>query len=268
MKTGFVLICASVIGIAALMTTNSTAQIDPANALGIYLMDEGEGNTIGDSSGNGSDGKLMNDPQWVDGKFGKALKFDGLTTVVELNNPMNVGDFGTSHSISVWANLAAEQNGNADMLGNHGQPGGYEIEQRGEEHNKFYFGMKINDAWQGGPWAERPSTQLVDGVWEHLVVIREGDTVKHYLNGDQTVEYGVDPERVEDTTDSNFLIGNSACCGEGRTITGTLDEVAIFTVALTEADVTALAGGLMNATSVDSAGKMTTTWGQLKSQYK
>ena len=268
MKAGFLLICASLIGVAALMATNSQAQIDPANALGIYLMDEGEGNTIADSSGNGSDGTLHNDPQWVDGQFGKALMFDGVASVVELNNPMNVGEYGTAHSISVWANLAAQQNPHADMLGNHGKPGGYEIEQRGEEHNKFYFGMKINDAWQGGPWAERPSTQLADGVWEHLVVIRDGATVKHYLNGDQTIEYGIDPDRVEDTTESNFLIGNSACCGEARTITGVLDEVAIFTVALTEADVAALAGGLMSATSVDSAGKMTTTWGQLKSQYK
>ena len=268
MKAGFLLICACLIGMSALMATNSTAQVDLSNALGIYLFDEGEGKVAGDSSGNGSDGELLNDVQWVDGKFGTALQFDGLTSVVELNNPMNVGEFGTSHSISIWANLAAQQNPHADMIGNHGKPGGYEIEQRGEEHNKFYFGMKINDAWQGGPWAERPATQLVDGVWEHLVVIRDGDTVKHYLNGDQTVEYGIDPDRVEDTTESNFFIGNSACCGDGRIITGTLDEAAIFTVALTEADVAALAGGLMNATSVDSAGKMTTTWGQLKSQYK
>ena len=100
MKTGFLLICACLVGMVALTTTNGTAQIDLSDALGIYLFDEGEGKVAGDSSGNGSDGELMNDPQWVDGKFGTALQFDGTASVVELNNPMNVGEFGTAHSIS------------------------------------------------------------------------------------------------------------------------------------------------------------------------
>ena len=46
------------------------------DAIGIWLFDDGTGDTTADSSGNGNDGILMEGPQWVDGRFGKALSFD------------------------------------------------------------------------------------------------------------------------------------------------------------------------------------------------
>ena len=54
----------------------STAEIDFESAVGIWLFDEGKGGVAGDSSGEGNDGEVVKAP-WVDGKFGKALDFDG-----------------------------------------------------------------------------------------------------------------------------------------------------------------------------------------------
>jgi hypothetical protein len=47
--------------------------------VGWWTFDEGTGTTTKDLSGNGNDGVLVNNPQWVDGKVGKALYFDGTT---------------------------------------------------------------------------------------------------------------------------------------------------------------------------------------------
>jgi len=55
----------------------SNAEIDPDTVVGIWLFDDGSGNTAEDSSENGNDGEFVGDPQWVDGKFGDALSFDG-----------------------------------------------------------------------------------------------------------------------------------------------------------------------------------------------
>ena len=41
-----------------------------------WHFDEGSGNVVKDSSGNGNDG-IIYGASWVDGKFGKALSFDG-----------------------------------------------------------------------------------------------------------------------------------------------------------------------------------------------
>ena len=47
-------------------------------SLVLYLsFDEGKGDTAKDGSKHGHEGKLINNPKWVGGKFGGALEFDG-----------------------------------------------------------------------------------------------------------------------------------------------------------------------------------------------
>ena len=62
-----------------------SAALDPDAALGIWFFDDGNGNTAKDTSKNGNDGDI-DGAQWVDGKFGGALKFEGGAHVA-------VGDF-------------------------------------------------------------------------------------------------------------------------------------------------------------------------------
>ena len=52
------------------------AAITKKDIVAVWLFDDGSGNILKDFSGNGNDGKLVEGPTWVDGKFGKALKFD------------------------------------------------------------------------------------------------------------------------------------------------------------------------------------------------
>lgn len=49
--------------------------------VGFWKFDEGSGNLTVDASGHGNDGALINDPTWVDGKYGKALSFNGTNYV-------------------------------------------------------------------------------------------------------------------------------------------------------------------------------------------
>jgi len=57
--------------------TTEAALIDPHPGLvGWWRFDEGTGNVAGDSSGNGNDGTVFG-ATWVDGKYNKALSFDG-----------------------------------------------------------------------------------------------------------------------------------------------------------------------------------------------
>lgn len=68
--------------------------------VGWWKMDEGEGGSAYDSSGSGNTGTLTSmDPpnDWVDGKFGKALDFDGS------NDYVSVGNTGKSvNAVSLW----------------------------------------------------------------------------------------------------------------------------------------------------------------------
>jgi len=69
-----------------------SGKIDPESVVGMWLLDEGKGDTAKDSSGSGNDGTLANNPKWVEGKSGKALEFNG-TNHVEIPASETTDDY-------------------------------------------------------------------------------------------------------------------------------------------------------------------------------
>lgn len=65
----------------------------PSGLIAYWKFDEGSGTTAHDSSGNGHTGTLVNGPSWVDGKYGKALSFDGENDYVDCGT---LGTFGST----------------------------------------------------------------------------------------------------------------------------------------------------------------------------
>ena len=82
-----------------------------SSELVLYLpFDEGQGKAPKDASGKGNHGKFENNPQWVDGKHGKALEFDGSShVVVELSD--SLAELTKDFSVNFWAKRADAQPG-------------------------------------------------------------------------------------------------------------------------------------------------------------
>ena len=83
---------------------NSLAEADvQGGSVAMWLFDEGTGRVAKDSSGNGNDGVLKNAPQWVEGKVGQALKFDG-----GKKSYVDVGNLGLKGPVTLvfWAKPA------------------------------------------------------------------------------------------------------------------------------------------------------------------
>lgn len=59
------LACVSSIAISLMFTSISTAKMDPKTIVGLWLLDEGTGKTVKDSSGNGFDGEILGDVKWT-----------------------------------------------------------------------------------------------------------------------------------------------------------------------------------------------------------
>ena len=98
--TRFTLVVISLIIISLMVANVSHAKIDKKDIMGMWLFDEGKGDTAKDSSGNKNDGTLMNDPKWVDGKNkpSKALEFDGKDDYVIVH----IGAPPQSLSLEAW----------------------------------------------------------------------------------------------------------------------------------------------------------------------
>ena len=92
------LMLASLIVLSLMFTGIGNAEFDLETVVGMWLFDDGKGNTAVDSSENGNDGELVNGPKWIkNGKFESALEFDGN----ESKGHVVVGDLGLSGEVTL-----------------------------------------------------------------------------------------------------------------------------------------------------------------------
>src|ERR1051326_8428091 len=77
------------------------AAVAPVRDLAAYWsFDEGVGRTVYDYSGHNNNGTILGRPQWVAGRIGKALEFNGTDSVIEVAD----GDWnrGAPITFAVW----------------------------------------------------------------------------------------------------------------------------------------------------------------------
>ena len=270
MKTKFAsltFLCISLFFTSLVLTSISRAKLMD-NVVAIWPFDEGEGEIISDASGNGNAGAFASGkPKWVDGKFGKALKFNGVDDWVEMNDPVvpETVDF----TIGCWVNPGDTQKTWTNILSSHnaGPPQrGISFEQRENNVNLMTVPFGTGDGFNVDDKNPEPIlTQLETGVWNHFVVVREGAKTTHYLNGNVSIEGKVSKNPVGAAT--AFLIGSGHCCA-GREFNGIVDEAFLFERALGEDEVTSIMKrGIMDASPVFPEGKIATAWGRVKIQY-
>lgn len=204
-------------------SADAATLIRPPNNLGLvgyWSFNEGAGTQAGDGSGNGNTGTLTNGPTWADGRFGKALSFDGTNDYVV--SGLNKTNIGNTPTISMW------------------------IRPTGSQSTKgiFQIANALND---GSPWAllQRTDSTTVrwyleeayritqtvnDDTWYHLALVYNGTTWTAYKNGleDGTYVGGVG---------SN--LGNSTWLGNGYNgyFFGFIDEVRIYNRALSASEI-------------------------------
>ena len=94
-------LCISLIAISLMLAGISDAKIDKKSIMGMWLFNEGKGETAKDSLKNGTDGKLIDGPNWVKGKFGGALELDGSDDYVDLGSASSIA-ITDAITVSAW----------------------------------------------------------------------------------------------------------------------------------------------------------------------
>ena len=261
----FALVCIGLFCISVLSVPTAPAAIDPATVVGLWLFDEGNGKVATDATENGLDGEFEGSPKWVDGKFGKALEFNGKDSYVQIPAHENPREAIT---VTAWAKSPN------DTWNQHG----WMVEKR----NAFIIhpnqGTK-NVAWpicNGGCW-NKPGGWNDGNVgpkditeWHMYTATFDSKTGEWYIYIDGKVASDMNIAKNElDPDNGPINIGFDDCCGGARYGSAVIDEVAIFSVALEEADIQKLYNdGLYFAVlAVEPTDKMTTTWADVKVKY-
>ena len=258
-----VFVCFSFVGV--LFVSTASAAIDPGTVVGLWLFDEGKGNVVTDASENGLEGEFEGKPKWVEGKFGKALEFDGKGAYVQIAAHENPRDAIT---VTAWAKSPG------DTWNQHG----WMVEKRNAYIIHPNQGTK-NVAWpicNGGCW-NKPGGWNDGNVgpkditdWHMYTATFDSKTGEWYIYIDAKEASAMDiAKNPLDADNGPVNIGFDDCCGGARFGAVTIDEVAVFSVALAQEDIQKLyKDGLYFAVlAVDPADKMTTTWADVKVKY-
>jgi arabinan endo-1,5-alpha-L-arabinosidase len=242
-----------------ILTMESDAKIETAGA---WLLDEADGDKVEDASGNGIDGEIQGKHEYVEGKFGDAMEFNGEDTLVYFDNEdpdqafalhrdkdvsfmFWVQPFDVTHDGIFWTR-GDPKGADADRYNIYSGPG----ETFGFDYREV--GGGIHGLIQG--------IELPNKKWTHIAVTREGNTYNCYTNGKQ-VGQAKDPSPKLPEMTSWMISGRP-----GFIFNGLIDELAFFDSVLSNNDITNIMdNGLEKAAlSVEPSAKLATAWARIK----
>lgn len=205
----------------------------PLVPVALWQFEEGMGDTASDSSGKGNDASLisMAESSWAEGKVGQGLVFDGVDDLVDggSNPELMLTDF---MSVELWVRFDAFTTYEYLI-----ENGVYRVFHRGSfTRNVVYFVFNITEPEFLGDsqWtpavAVATATELVLGQWHHLVGTKDANTISIYLDGKKEKEiYCESCFTIDASGASSFRIG--------RGFQGAIDEVGVFSRAMTADEV-------------------------------
>ena len=257
-----IVVCVSLLVVINLFFTYSSyAEIDWGVAVGIWLLDEGKGDVAKDTSGTGNDGEIQG-AQWVDGQFGKALKFDGVSNRVKVpnNNSLELSD---AFTVVAWVSVEQFIT-NAAVVAKGTGSGFWALQVVDIAGGENGWKVRIHDGGNNAQGQNFPNNKT--DVWYHLAMVvdgRKGDGLRLYVDG-KLKNPVVDNAGVgEIISTEDLYIG-----WEERNkpfFKGIIDDVAIFNVVLSDDDIASIAkNGLEGAQAVSPSEKIAMTWGNIK----
>ena len=257
------LLCLSLIITSLVLVTQIGAKIDLETAMGIWLFDENKGAMAKDISGNNNHGQIQF-AEWVTGKFGKALKFNGLTSRVVIADSESLYA-KKAWTITSWVKVDPSMGGLGyilvkGFLGEGDKTGiNYGLRTSGLAWDAFFM--------EGGAWKGAFNKGKVKGgKWVYMTATYDGvNEIRVYENG----EVIGSSERGKPPPQDNSEVNIGGMSGQKRSLfRGLLDEVAIFSVALRKDDMKNLMKNGVRRTMLDVAplNKLATSWGAIESQ--
>ena len=229
-----------------------------AKDLVLYIpFNEGSGQAANDLSKFKNNCTLKGSPKWIDGKYGKAVEFDGKTWgEVPNSTSLQITDALTIES---WVKLygggegtqSAVEKGSAWVDGEYNLAALY---ANGTLLQMKDLPANCADANVG--------TGIQDNKWHFLVGTWDGASIRLYIDGNLDKEMACAGKLL--TNKDPLFIG--ARGGTQRFVVGALDEIKIYNYALSKDEIVK---DMTNPiiTAVSSGSKLTSTWSSVKTKF-
>ncbi len=246
----------------------ASAQVD--DSLILYMsFDEDPSDGVKDLSNYGNHGEMKSEPEWLEGKFGKALWFDGEDDWVQIpdNETLRVDEAVT---VMAWINTETYTFPGSDwqgILAKSNLPRSYSL--------YTMVGGKLHFSTSGAtpqPYYGSVSTATIPlDEWVHVAAVAEtsekGGSHTYYVNGELGGEKSLPDFKTlpGDQDTSDVFIARKAVV---QPFLGFIDEVRIWNRALSADEVKAqMNKGQEAFFAVQPQSGLAATWGGIKSKY-
>ena len=240
-----------------------------------FPFDEGEGDTAFDLSMYENHGEL-DFPEWVDGKHGGGLEFNGQSDVVIVptkdSDELNfIAPFDNSGTVEAWFLVKGAGNSIFPRVlskeANTGHIHGVTLRLRQFDKLEFELAAEAQQVTGGaGPGGGNPKAELDFNIWYHGAGTWEAGAHIVYINGEEVARRDFANPIIEDR-DIDLRIGGSFA--GPRNFEGIIDEVRIWNRVLPQAEIQEnMSLGRRELMSVSPNDRLTTTWGRIKARLK
>jgi Concanavalin A-like lectin/glucanases superfamily len=219
--------------------------LKPVNNLGLlgyWPMNEGSGNRVADNSGFNNFGTTTSNQTWVNGKFGKALNFNGTTDYVNMGNITSMNGL-SGVTVAAWVKSSASgvnfgpETHWADKSGCGGSVGDGPFELY-KQSGSNTAGFAIYDG-SGGEVSGSGTTNVDDGKWHFVLGDYNGVSLSIWVDGNRENFSNNYPSVVLPSTNKIFNVGGY-CGSQFLGWNGTIDEVRVYNRGLATSSITAL----------------------------
>jgi len=195
-------------------------------------MDDARADTLFDATANANNGLFMNGTNNVAGFSGNALNFNGVDNFVQFSTSPSFDMPGGVVTVSVWAKLKYLP---TEMPGGFGPLFDSQDDQyvlyadKGNKELRFKATSSNGAARPGIPQAD-----LITGQWINAVGVFDGTNATVYFNG---VKKGTLPLTGTIKPGQVAMLGKSGTSGTPGFLNGQIDNVAIYSKALSETEI-------------------------------
>jgi hypothetical protein len=266
MKYPFLLFLATLILVMSLVSIGYAVPIGQ-NLVLYYSFDEGNGDKTKDLSGNGNDGTLKGGVGWVNGKFAKALQFNGKDSYVDCGKSDSL-KIKKEVTLALWVNLAVPpsslgSDSRVVVRENAGAPPFVSYGLTVNANGQSGFGLEISAAH--ADTYSKSKTIPEKGIWYHVAGIYDGSKCDIYINGKlenslpETGDLVVNPN-------INTMIGADVNRNT-EYFNGIIDEVVIYSRALSSEEIQTLSNkAFSDVLSIERKSNLVDLWGNIKIQ--
>jgi hypothetical protein len=237
--------------------------------VGLWRFNQGSGTNVLDSSGLGNNGYLTgengNVPAWTTSQagFGGALRFtnngtDHAYVVIPSSGSLRIGQTATNPwTITAWA--YEDSNGTGDFVAMYGRVlviddgTAFQFESGASGDAEIYtWSRPPNTEWQIGWGVDSAVAPLLD-QWEHWAMVYDGTNLAVYRNGNSGTNGGLASQVVTAPLggyvgfQDGIHIGSELGQPADRNWNGLLDDLAVFNIALSQAQIQTVMGGDFSA---------------------